>query len=289
MNARVESPDHAVIDAWIQPWTADVSAVQPERNWALVERYGGDDRLRSGIPLEVMIDEMDAAGISVALCSAGPLVPVSVVEEAVRRFPDRLLGVGYADPFTPEGVMHAVHELRRQVQELGFVGLKLEPFIGDRPLTLPQWYPLYGACCDLDITLQVQVGNTGPPSYPSETGRPLYVDRVAIDFPDLRIVAGHIGWPWTEEMIAIAQKHPRMWIDTSAHLPKHYPERFVHYLRTFGRDKCIWASDWPILDFERALAGVAALELGTEGNRRFLRDNAVAAFALDDRLAGLSG
>ncbi len=289
MNARVESPDHAVIDAWIQPWTAEVSAVQPERNWALVDRYGGDNRLRSGIPLEAMIDEMDAAGISVALCSAGPLVPVSVVEEAVRRFPDRLLGVGYADPFTPEGVMHAVRELRHQVQDLGFVGLKLEPFIGDRPLTLPQWYPLYGACCDLDITLQVQVGNTGPPSYPSETGRPLYVDRVAIDFPDLRIVAGHIGWPWTEEMIAIAQKHPKVWIDTSAHLPKHYPERFVHYLRTFGRDKCIWASDWPILDFERALSGVAALELGSEGDRRFLRDNVVAAFALDERLAGIAG
>ena len=90
-------------------------------------------------------------------------------------------------------------------------------------------------------------------------------------------------------MIAIAQKHPNLWIDTSAHVPKHYPESFVHYVRTFGRDKCIWASDWPILDFERALSGVASLDLGPEVERRFLRDNAVAAFALHGRLTARIG
>jgi predicted TIM-barrel fold metal-dependent hydrolase len=99
-------------------------------------------------------------------------------------------------------------------------------------------------------------------------------------------VAGHIGWPWTEEMIAIAQKHPNVWIDTSAHLPKHYPERFVHFLRTFGQDKCIWASDWPILDFDRARRGVTDLGLDPVVERKFLHDNAVAAFALDE-LPGL--
>jgi predicted TIM-barrel fold metal-dependent hydrolase len=283
-HCGVSAGDRAVIDAWIQPWTSEVAAVQPARNWALVDRYGGDSRLKVGIPVETMLAEMDAAGIEVALCSAGPLVPVSVVEAAVAQHPDRLLGVGYADPFTTDGVMVAVRELRRQIEELGFVGLKLEPFIGDRPLTLPQWYPLYAACADAGVTLQVQVGNTGPPSYPSETGRPLYVDRIAIDFPELRIVAGHIGWPWTDEMIAVAQKHPNVWIDTSAHLPKHYPERFVHFLRTFGRSKCLWASDWPILDFERALRGVADLALEPDVERAFLRENAIEAFALSDRL-----
>jgi predicted TIM-barrel fold metal-dependent hydrolase len=277
--------DALVVDAWIQPWTQQVAEIQPPRNFALVERYGGDARLTTGITLEAMVAEMDAAGVDVALCSAGPLVPVTVVEEAVRRYPDRLLGVGYADPFTPDGVMVAVDELRRQVEELGFVGLKLEPFIDDHPLTDRRWYPLYAACHDLGITLQVQVGNTGPPTYPSEPGRPLYVDRVAIDFPELRIVAGHIGWPWTEEMIAIAQKHPKVWIDTSAHVPKHYPERFVHFLRSFGRDKCCWGSDWPILGFDRALRGVADLGLAPAVERRFLCDNTVAAFALGGRLS----
>ena len=103
---------------------------------------------------------------------------------------------------------------------------------------------------------------------------------MAIDFPELRLVAGHIGWPWTDEMIAVAAKHPNVWIDTSAHVPKYYPPQFVHFLTTYGRRKCIWASDWPILTFEAAMNGLAALDLSAEVERLFMHDNAVDAFAL---------
>ena len=269
-----------VIDAWVQPWTPEIVAAMPDRNFALVDKYGGGGRVRNGFPIEALVDGMDAAGVDRALCSAGPLIPVDVVAAAVARWPDRLVGVGYADPFAPDGVHAAVRDLRRQVEEFGFRALKLEPFINDQDPGQAQWYPLYSACIDLDITMQLQVGNSGPPTYSSHTGQPRYVDRVAVDFPELRIVAGHIGWPWTEEMIAIAWKHPNVWVDTSAHLPKHYPESFTHFLRTFGQDKCVWGSDWPILDFERALGQVATLELTPEVRTKFLHDNAVEAFGL---------
>jgi predicted TIM-barrel fold metal-dependent hydrolase len=271
-----------VIDAWIQPWTSEVVAGIPERNWELARAYGNADRLMAGITIEQMVAEMDAAGVGRALCSAGPLIPNEIVLEAVKTHPDRLVGVASVDPWGVGGVMGAVRELRRLVEDHGFKGLKLEPFINDRVLTEPRWYPLYAACVDLGITLQTQVGNTGPPTYPSETGRPLYVDRIAVEFPDLRIVAGHIGWPWTDEMIAVASKHPNVWIDTSAYPPKRYPPEFGHFLRTWGRRKAIWASDWPILDFDRALAGIDELDLTDEVRRGFLHDNAVAAFALED-------
>ena len=65
---------------------------------------------------------------------------------------------------------------------------------------------------ELDVTFQTQVGHTGP-LYPSDTGRPLYIDEVALDFPDLRIMCGHIGIPWTEEMLGVAFKHRNVWID----------------------------------------------------------------------------
>lgn len=273
--------DHRVIDAWVQPWTPEIVQKMPERNFALLDAYGDAGAIRKGLPLEAIVEGMDAAGIDTALCSAGPLIPVDAVEEAVRRWPDRLVGIGTADPYTPDGVMAAVEDLRRQVEVLGFRGLKMEPFLLDKEPTEAQWYPLYAACVDLGVAVQFQVGNTGPPTYSSHTGRPLLIDRIAVDFPELHIVAGHIGWPWTEEMLAIAWKHPNMWIDTSAHLPKHFPDSFVHFLRTFGSDKCIWASDWPILDFERPLAQLDTLELSPEVTRKFLHDNAVAAFGLD--------
>lgn len=272
-----------IIDAWIQPWIKEVISTWPERNWELARNYGNADRLMAGIEIDAMVAEMDAAGIDRALCSAGPLIPNHVVEEAVAAHPDRLIGVASVDPWGPDGVMGAVRELRRLVEDKGFVGLKLEPFINDRVLTEARWYPLYAACVDLDVTLQTQVGNTGPPTYPSETGRPLYVDRIAVEFPDLRIVAGHIGLPWTDEMLAIAWKHPNVWIDTSVYPPKRYPDAFVKFMTSYGQDKAIWASDWPMLDFDRALAGLDDLGLSDDVRRKFLHDNCVRAFALDRR------
>lgn len=269
-----------IVDAWVQPWPADAVAKMPQRNFTLADRMEHGARLRTGIPLETLIAEMDEAGIGRAMCSAGPLIPNEAVIDAVRRYPDRLVGVASVNPWSPDGVMPAVQSLRTLVGEYGFKGLKLEPFILDKLPTEAQWYPLYAACCDLDITVQIQVGGTGPSTYTSETGRPGHIDRVAIDFPELRIVAGHIGWPWTEEMIAVAAKHPKVWIDTSAHLPKYYPPQFVHFLRSYGRHKCIWASDWPILTFEAALSGLADLDLKPEVEQLFLHDNAVEAFAL---------
>lgn len=269
-----------IIDAWVQPWLPETVAKMPSRNFTLADRMAHGARLRAGMPLETLVEEMDANGVDRALCSAGPLIPNDDVVQAVQRYPDRLIGVASVNPWSVDGVMPAVHELRRLVTEHGFRGLKLEPFILDKLPTEAQWYPLYAACVELDITLQIQVGGTGPSTYTSETGRPGHIDRIAIDFPELRIVAGHIGWPWTEEMIAVAAKHPNVYIDTSAHLPKYYPAAFTHFLRTYGRHKCIWASDWPILTFEAAMDGLSELALKPEVERLFLHDNAAKAFAL---------
>ncbi|MDQ2648208.1 MAG: amidohydrolase family protein [Actinomycetota bacterium] len=277
---------HLVIDAWVQPWTAEVAAGMPARNQQLAEKYGNAERLNGGIALDAMVVEMDEAGVDVAMCSAGPLIPNSFVVEALERHPTRFIGVATADPWA-DGPMAAVRTLRTMVLDHGCKALKLEPFINDRLLTEPGWYPLYAACIDLDVTLQVQVGQSGAPSYVSETGRPTYVDRIAVDFPELRIVAGHIGWPWTDEMIAIAQKHDKVWIDTSAHQPRYYPPTFTHFLRTFGARKVLWGSDWPILDFPRALAGIDDLDLSAEGRAAFFAGNAADAFALDLDLAKL--
>ena len=108
------------------------------------------------------------------------------------------------------------------------------PGCGRLPPTDRRYYPLYAACVDLDIPFCTQVGHTGP-LRPSETGRPIpYIDQVAIDFPELVIVCGHIGYPWTTEMIAVADKHPNVYIDTSAYAAHRYPAELVEYLKGRG-------------------------------------------------------
>jgi uncharacterized protein len=196
----------------------------------------------------------------------------------VQRHGGRILGQYHAEP---TNIMQAVREIRRHAIEYGFVGVRIEPFLYDRPPTHPSFYPIYAACVEEGLTFQTQVGHTGP-LYPSYTGQPLYIDRVALDFPELRIVCGHIGWPWTEEMIAVAWKHRNVYIDTSAHVPSHYPERFVHFLKTFGREKVLFATDFPLVPFERALKELEALDLSDEVRERFLHGNARRAYALGE-------
>jgi predicted TIM-barrel fold metal-dependent hydrolase len=174
-----------------------------------------------------------------------------------------------------------VRQIERCVKEYGFKAVKVEPFLWGKPPTHAMYYPIYAKCVELDITFTTQIGHTGP-LYPSEVGRPLYLDQVALDFPELRIVGGHVGWPWTEEAIALAWKHRNVFIDTSAHVPKHFPPAFTHFMRTFGKTKCLFASDWPLLPISRPLEQLDEYcALPEEARRSFLRENAIRAFKLD--------
>ncbi|MGW6143066.1 amidohydrolase family protein [Streptomyces sp. NPDC055140] len=93
--------------------------------------------------------------------------------------------------------VQAVRELRRAVEELGFVALRIVPWRWRLPPTDRLYYPLYAACVELGTPFCTQVGHTGP-LRPSETGRPIpSIDQIALDFPELTIVCGHIGHSWT--------------------------------------------------------------------------------------------
>jgi hypothetical protein len=116
---------------------------------------------------------------------------------------------------------------------------------------------------------------------PSEVGRPIpYIDQVAIDFPELVIVGGHIGYPWTEEMIAVATKHPNVYIDTSAYTVRRYPPQLVAYLRAHGAGKVLFGSNWPMIAPHRALEGLDTLALPDATRAAFLAGNAARVFGL---------
>ena len=177
--------------------------------------------------------------------------------------------------------MEAVRELRRCVTELGFKGLRVVPWLWNAPPTDRRYYPLFAACVELGVPFCTQVGHTGP-LRPSETGRPIpYIDQVALDFPELVIVGGHIGYPWTEEMVAVCRKHPNVYIDTSAYTAKRYPPELVSYMKTSsGSRKVLFGTNYPMVPPAQALADLEALELDSEQRELFLRGNAKRVFAL---------
>src|SRR5690606_31912570 len=111
---------------------------------------------------------------------------------------------------------------------------------------------------------------------PSEVGRPIpYIDQVAIDFPELVIVGGHIGYPWTEEMVAVCRKHPNVYIDTSAYTPARYPSALIEFMKSkSGRKRVLWGSNYPMIAPGAALEGVDGLGLDPEAKELFLEGNA---------------
>ena len=112
-------------------------------------------------------------------------------------------------------------------------------------------------------------------------GRPITLDTIACDFPELKLVGIHIGWPWTEEMISVAYKHPNVYIGSDAYTPRHWPKSFVHFLDRWQPDKALFGTDYPVIDLERARAEIEELGLQETSKAKFLRDNAIKLYKLN--------
>jgi predicted TIM-barrel fold metal-dependent hydrolase len=267
-----------IIDAWAQHPT--LRHIQ-DPMFASLWRWTRRPPPATEVPVAATVQAMDDAGVSRALVSAWvaprrELISNDEVAGFVAAAPDRLIGVGSVDIARP---MSAVREVRRCIEQLGFKAIRVLPWLWEVPPTDRRFYPIYAACCELGVPFCTQIGHTGP-LMPSEVGRPIYLDQVALDFPELTIVAGHIGYPWTDEAIAVATKHERVFIDTSAYTVKRYPAALVEYLRGHGRDKVLFGSNYPMLLPAQALEGVAGLELPDGVRAAFLAGNARRVFGL---------
>jgi len=274
------------IDAWMQHPTLPFLR---NKMFASLLRWTGQQIPTEELPIELTLAAMDAAEVRMGVLSAwhgpeGALISNDEVARLVAASPTRLVGVASVDLHDPMG---GVRELRRCVKKLGLKGLRMLPWLWGLPPNDRRYYPLYAECVELGVPFCTQVGHTGP-LRSSETGRPIpYLDDVALDFPELVIVAGHIGYPWTEEMIALARKYPNVYIDTSAYTVRRYPPELVRYLQRGGRSKVLFGSNYPMILPQKALEGLDGLALEPEALEMFLEGNAARVFKLGAERAPL--
>lgn len=269
-----------IVDAWMQHPTPGFLS---HRAFASLMRWTGQEPPNEEIPVDASIAAMDAAGVGHGLLSAwhapaGPMIGNDEVAACCAAHPDRFSGLAAVDLSQP---MEAVRELRRRVTDDGFKGLRMLPWLWETPPTDRRFYPLFAACVELEIPFCTQVGHTGP-LMPSDPGRPIpYIDQVALDFPELVIIGGHIGYPWTGEMVAVCRKHENVHIDTSAYTPGRYPSELVSYMKSkSGRLKVLWGSNYPMIPPQNALEGLDDLGLDEETRNLFLSGNARRVFNL---------
>jgi len=264
-----------IVDVWMQHPTLRFLR---HDMFASLRRWIGQDLPSEEPSIDATVGAMDYASIDYGLLSAwsGPHQPPLISNDEVAawatEYPDRFAGLAAVNLDKP---MDAVRELRRCVADFGFKGLRVVPWLWEAPPTDRRYYPLYAACIELGVPFFTQVGHTGP-LRASETGRPIpYIDQIALDFPELVIVAGHIGYPWTEEMVAVARKHENVYIDTSAYTVKRFPQELVAYMRSkSGRRKVLFGTNYPMLFHQQALEGLDGLDLDDEVRDLFLGGNA---------------
>ncbi len=268
-----------IVDVWIQHPTRrflEQPFFESLRRWARQDSI-------PDVPLSATIGALDQAAVEVALVAAwwgphGALIDNDEVAAFVREHPRRLLGLASVDLAKP---MRAVRQLRHCVRDLDFRGLRMLPWLWGLPPDDRRYYPLYAECIELDVPFCLQVGHTGPLAT-SEPGRPIpYLENVALEFPELRIVAGHIGAPWTQEIISLATRFPNLYVDTSAYKAKRFPPDFVEFMRGRGAKKVMFGSNYPMLTPAACMEGLDALGLSPEALELYLHGNARRVFRLD--------
>ena len=248
------------------------------------------EAMRGGVSIEDYLRKMDAAGIErsllIAVRAGEPAwqgsfeIPYQQIAQYCDAYPDRFSGLAGVDP--TRGV-EQLKELDHAVKDLGFVGAHFYPHWFRMPPDSALCYPIYSRCEELGIPIMMQVGQNliyqKDVRLPS-VAKPILLDQVAIDFPNLVLIGIHIGVPWTDEMIAMAWKHENVYIGIDAYAPKHLPASLKQYMNSYGSHKVMFGTDWPVIDPERAVSEIHEHALRPESLEKIMRGNAVKVFRL---------
>jgi predicted TIM-barrel fold metal-dependent hydrolase len=161
------------------------------------------------------------------------------------RYPDRFIPFAGADIMRGDS---ALTELEHWVTDRGFRGLSLRPFMIGRPATDSAYFPFYTKCVDLGIPLSIHTSANWTRTRPSDLGHPRHIDQIACEFPDLKILMSHAGYPWVLEACLVAWKHPNVYLELGAHRPKYFVapgagwEPLLRFGQTTIRDKVVYGS-----------------------------------------------
>lgn len=211
-------------------------------------------------------------------------LPNDYYADIVNRYPDKFIGIAGIDPLKG---MAAVREIRRSY-DLGLRGIGIRPFMFGIPPTDPKMYPLYSTCVELDIPVWFHL-SINYSTRNMEVERPIHLDVVAEDFPELKMIAGHGGWPWVAEMMAVAWRNPNIYVDIASYLPRYLGmpgsgwEPLLNLGNSILQDRVLFGSTWLFMGQTiRQLAdGVRELPLKEEVKDKWLYHNAARLFGIE--------
>jgi hypothetical protein len=206
------------------------------------------------------------------------------VAEVAAENNDVLIPFASIDP--AKGKMGA-REARRLIEDYGVRGFKFHPssqgfYPNDRKA-----YPLYEVIAGAKLPALFHTGQTGVGAgVPGGLGirlkysNPMYVDDVAVDFPDMPIILAHPSFPWQDEALSVATHKPTVYIDLSGWSPKYFPPSLVQYANTLLKDRVLFGSDYPVITPDRWIADFDKLPIKPEVRPLIMKENAARLLGL---------
>jgi predicted TIM-barrel fold metal-dependent hydrolase len=259
----------------IDPWVnVNMGAVadMPFMKKVKEEYFKAGDDFFKNIEADDLIERMDSIGVEKSFLTVDPFRPEQRVLDFTTKYPGRFYLA--AQPRIKKG-MKALWALEDLARDYPLVMARVTPFELDLPPGDPIYYPLYAKCIEMDIPVGVNTGLPGPP-VPGECQHPMYLDRVCLHFPSLKLIMQHGADPWWEIAIRLMIKYRNLYLMTSAYSPKYLPDSVLHYMNTRGKNKIMFASDHPVLSMDRCLEEAQELDLRPGVLEKYLYGNAQA-------------
>lgn len=241
------------------------------------------------LPMDDFIAQMEQSGISLAVLQAeysyGNINLLNQhVGETVKQHPDTLIGFAGIDPLASDD---PVADLDRYITNWGMKGLNLQPWVQGMYCHDKRFYPLYSYCQQKDIPVTIHAAINFSVTRKIDYSHPRYLEEVACDFPKLTIVANHAGWPWVSEMVAVAWKHPHVYLEIGGVSPKYMImpgtgwETFLTYGNSVLKNQIIFATD-SIVPHDRVIKEVDLLPLKDSVKENLLYKNALRVLKLSN-------
>lgn len=222
---------------------------------------------------------------SITRTGVGPRVSNEEIAEQAAEHADTLIPFASVDPGRGAA---GVRMARRLIEDYGVRGFKFHPSDQGFYPNDPAVYPLYEVIAEAGLPALFHSGQTGVGAGQRAGGgirlkysNPIYLDDVAVDFPDMPIIIAHPSVPWQDEALAVAGHKPQVYIDLSGWSPKYFPPQLVAQANSLLKKKILFGSDFPALSPDRWLNDFAKLDIKEEVRPLILKENAVRLFNLD--------
>jgi len=203
------------------------------------------------------------------------------VADFTGKYPDLFIGFAGVDPHKG---MRGIYELRSLVEEKGFKGAAIDPYLAQIYVNDAKFYPIYAKCCELDIPVVITTGPaTLVPNTVIDHVAPRYIDFVARDFPELKLVVSHGGYPWVNEMIMVTQRNANVYLELSEYEFFPQSEAYIQAINTLITDKVVFASAHPFVDFRVALKNYETIGFREDVREKIMYKNAARILKIAEK------